>query len=89
MGVCVLMLYSLWVVNSFDEKGVKMICEALKTNSTLTSLNLTGNEMKDTVFSSHLKWWKWTAVGFRVEGTRELCEGIKCNTALTELDISR
>ena len=36
-----------WSENCIEDEGAKMISEALKTNSTLTALNLGNNEKKD------------------------------------------
>ena len=34
-----------WSVNFIEDEGAKMIGEALKTNTTLTELNLRGNDI--------------------------------------------
>ena len=36
-----------WTVNNIGEEGARMISEGLKCNSTLTELNLQGDEKND------------------------------------------
>ena len=65
-----------------------MIGEALKSNSTLTKLDLNSN-----FFTNEKQMWYHflnklvNSIG--KEGCKMLCEGLKSNTSLTELNINR
>ena len=81
--------------NEICETGVKALSEALKSNTTLTKLNLDGVGKKkegtqkisiNNSFVSVLK--SSTANKVRDTGATSLSEALKSNTTLTELDLT-
>lgn len=94
---------SLFKYNDIGVEGGKAIAEALKTNATLTRLDLLGitktdrrrGEKRSTFKHAHL-FISFIHVYFfpllicnriEIEGTRALAEALKINTTLSDLDL--
>jgi len=82
-----------WTGNDIGPEGAIMISEGLKCNSTLTRLNLKGDEKNDKVRkeeekNNNEKNVIWTENGIGVEGAGMISETLKCNSTLTELNLS-
>ena len=79
-------------MNGIGDEGASKISESLKVNTTLTKLNLYGDEKKKK------KQWKrevnenernkWTGNIIGDEGASKISESLKVNTTLTELSLS-
>ena len=67
-------------------EGVCALSEALKTNTTLTVLNLWG-EQKGEYIHSHAQQSQRAGNRPRYKGKKALRKALKANTALTVLDI--
>ena len=68
--------------------GVKAICEVLKTNTSLTSLNLRCKGKRNGKKEKEKKSDDWlTDNGVGAEGAKALSEMLKVNTTLTSLNI--
>ena len=82
--------------NSMGNKGVISLSEALKVNTTLTSLEIYNHsskiqngveKLKDTVLSEYgTDGWS-SRDGIEAEGTKVLCEMLKVNTTLKSLKL--
>ena len=74
--------------NIIGDEGAIQISESLKTNTTLTELNLDcGNkQMKELKWNTNLiKQWTVNQIG--AEGAKKISESLKTNTTLTSLDL--
>jgi len=83
--------YTFWTDNKLGEEGAGIISEALKSNTTLTSLNFEGEKKIEEQLRSywihvHNKIWLGNEIGN--EGARMVSESLKTNTTLTDLNMS-
>ena len=80
----------IWTGNSIGDEGTRMISEALKTNYTLTTLHLGGDNDYGMNMNMKYEWWNeiWTANNIGDEGARMISEALKTNHALTTLGLS-
>ena len=74
--------------NNIGDDAAKLLSDALKTNTTLTSLDLSGEEenMIDKK-GRNADWLAGNQIGD--EGAKAMSEMLKVNTTLTSLDLSR
>ena len=78
----------IWTDNKIRVTGARMISELLKTNTTLTKLNLTSD--KNIIYFIYKEWNDMicTANNIGESGARMISESLKTNTTLTELNLS-
>ncbi len=79
-----------WIGNEIRSKGAQSLSEALKINTSLTSLNLRGDENEKKWKMREKKKWKWMKwIGNQIgpEGAKTLSEVLKINTSLTSLNL--
>ena len=81
--------------NSIGETGVKSLSESLKSNTTLTQLNLSGEDKRKKAHKRHPSTihsfpFHITSTGSIIgeRGAASLSESLKSNTTLTELNLS-
>ena len=80
--------------NNIGEEGATSLSESLKTNTTLTKLNLGGEEKKKThkrhSSTIHSFPFLFTSTENKIgdTGATSLSESLKSNTTLTELDLT-
>ena len=79
--------------NKIGDKGATPLSEALKSNTTLTQLNLSGEDKRRHTKDIHQQFtfsFHFTKTGNEIGdvGATSLSEALKSNTTLTELDLS-
>ena len=77
--------------NKIGDEGTRALSEALKANTTLTALNLHGDQQQDTAAQQgHQTVMSKDNTGneIGVEGARALSEALKVNTTLETLDLA-
>ena len=78
-----------WTGNTISNYGIEDICEVLKTNSSLTELNLHCNkQILNMRYWMSNKCYTWIVTETRKNGAIRIGEGLKTNTTLTSLDLS-
>ena len=75
----------MWTVNKIGDEGARMISESLKTNTTLTELNLSNDEYNENMKNEKKLWLLWTVNNIGESGTKMISESLKTNTTLTTL----
>ena len=78
--------YSQITGNQIGAEGGKAIGEALKSNTSLTELNLTVAQQQQQHFSFSHSQITGNQIGD--EGGKAICEALKTNTSLTELNLT-
>ena len=79
-----------WIDNDIGNEGAKALRESLKINTSLTSVNLGGDE-KIRNENERIEWKrndKWIVNQIGDEGAKSVSESLKINTSLTELYLS-
>jgi len=77
-----------WTVNEIGLDGAGMISEALKCNSSLTVLDLSGDEIQSIVVKWRNEANEWIENEIETEGAGMISEALKCNSSLTQLNLS-
>ena len=82
-----------WTDNDIGAEGATQISETLKTNTTLTSLDLLGDDKDNNKQVNVLKWKtnpikQWTDNRIGEEGAKKICESLKTNTTLASLNLT-
>ena len=87
--------HEVWLIaNRIGDEGARALGDALKTNTTLTQLELNSEQQdhKETLKESKSKhngmWSGWAANVIGDEGARALGDALKTNTTLTQLWLS-
>lgn len=73
--------------NRIRDGGAEAISEMLKTNTTLTSLTLNGNDNKQVSKDNITHGNEMTGNEIEINGTKAMSEMLKVNTTLTSLDL--
>ena len=78
-----------WIDNQIGDEGAKTISESLKINTSLTSLNLGGDEKirHENERIEMKRNDKWIVNHIGSEGAKIISESLKINTSLTSLDL--
>ena len=78
-----------WIDNLIGDEGTKAISESLKINTSLTKLDLGGDEKirHENERIEMKRNDKWIANSIGYEGAKRISESLKINTSLTELDL--
>ena len=80
-----------WTDKKVDDKGARTLGEALKTNTTLHSLNLTSRARRKRGISMNYRHFQQQQTGNYIgaEGAKALSETLKTNTTLQSLNLGR
>ena len=79
----------IWTDNEICDEGACALSEALKVNTTLTTLDLTSLQQQTMPNNEHNKQATKNKTANKIgdEGASSLSEALKVNTSLTELDL--
>ena len=78
-----------WTVTDLRIRGARSIAQSLKFNTSLTYLNLSGNNYLHQMMFIILLWWDdyWTDCSIYRAGITAISESLKVNSTLTKLSL--